>query len=251
MKIISLNTWKCDGDYSSRIENTLAFLKGQNPDLICLQEAFKTADGSTDTAQTIADFLGYSLFYSPARQKERLFKGEYKASWSGLAILSKYKLEDCITRPLWDLPEGGERIFQAVNLNKNGKSWLVINTHLCHLISEDSVRQKQLNEILAYCESQNAGTNTIICGDMNAELDVLNEACNNTTYQLKDSFDIAYPGRDKPATVLGLNKSIDFIFMLITKGKVTLNVVESTVHNGANLDYEISDHHPISATILT
>ena len=47
--LLTINTWKCDGDYHPRVEWLAAELKASGARIILCQECFQTADGKEDT----------------------------------------------------------------------------------------------------------------------------------------------------------------------------------------------------------
>jgi endonuclease/exonuclease/phosphatase family metal-dependent hydrolase len=67
MRLVSLNTWKAEGDYVRRIDAMAAGLSALSPDVIALQEDLRTADGLTHTALALARALGLQLSWVPAR----------------------------------------------------------------------------------------------------------------------------------------------------------------------------------------
>ena len=65
MRIVTLNTWKNEGDYARRLPLMRDGLAALSPDVVCLQECF-VADGF-DTAAFLAAELGLHLYAAPAR----------------------------------------------------------------------------------------------------------------------------------------------------------------------------------------
>jgi endonuclease/exonuclease/phosphatase family metal-dependent hydrolase len=76
MRIVSLNTWKCDGPYRQRLGLMAEELAALAPDVLLLQEVFATEDGHADTAAFLAQALAMHVIVSPARRKHRLFEGQ-------------------------------------------------------------------------------------------------------------------------------------------------------------------------------
>lgn len=73
MRIATLNTWKNEGDLSARLAAMAAGLRVLAPDVLLLQEVFRTADGAADTGRDLAAALGLALAYAPARAIDCLF----------------------------------------------------------------------------------------------------------------------------------------------------------------------------------
>ena len=89
LRVVTINTGKCDGPYRERIEWLATELTALDPDIVALQEAFCAADGRADTAALLASRLGLHLAWLPARYKARLLEGSAVEGWSGLALLSR------------------------------------------------------------------------------------------------------------------------------------------------------------------
>jgi hypothetical protein len=90
IRIITINTGKCDGWYPERIEWMLSELRRLEPDVIALQEAFRAEEGPMDTAGRLADGLDMDVFWTPARFKCRpLAAGDFVRGWSGMALLAR------------------------------------------------------------------------------------------------------------------------------------------------------------------
>ena len=87
MRIVTLNTWKNEGDYPRRLALMRDGLAELAPDLVCLQECF--ANAGHDTAAWLAAELGLDCHAAPARAKVRRHMGQDLQSTSGLAILAR------------------------------------------------------------------------------------------------------------------------------------------------------------------
>jgi endonuclease/exonuclease/phosphatase family metal-dependent hydrolase len=171
LRIVTLNTWKCDGSYARRVELMTRELTGLNPDIVLLQEVFVSADGDLDTARHIATSLQMSVVYAPARAKTRKLEGRSIASTSGLCVLTRYPVCDTQTLPLPTDEADGERIAQIIKLMIGHQSIWIANVHLTHLPAAADLRQAQI-ECVCAALSRAAGTSTrIIGGDFNAAAD--------------------------------------------------------------------------------
>jgi endonuclease/exonuclease/phosphatase family metal-dependent hydrolase len=169
MRLISINTWKAEGDYPRRIEAMAEALAAIKADVIALQEDFCTHDGSTHTARTLGKFLRMHLTRAPARAKKRLFNLEQIQSTSGLAILSQ---EPVLVQHILALPEDsrdGERIAQLVKIHGSQGDWWLANVHLTHLTDRPDLRHSQLASILSQANKLSANEPLVLCGDFNAE----------------------------------------------------------------------------------
>ena len=74
LSLITLNTWKCDGEYRIRLRLMAEGLAELNPDIILLQECFKTDHRQDNTARVLANTLSMNSCYLPAREKLRTFE---------------------------------------------------------------------------------------------------------------------------------------------------------------------------------
>jgi endonuclease/exonuclease/phosphatase family metal-dependent hydrolase len=81
IRIITINTWKGDGNYDWRMQLMAMELYNLQPDIVCLQESVRSEDYQIDTAEFLADFLGLEMVYAPARLKSRSI-GNFRFSLS-------------------------------------------------------------------------------------------------------------------------------------------------------------------------
>jgi endonuclease/exonuclease/phosphatase family metal-dependent hydrolase len=163
LRIVTLNTWKNEGDYRRRLELMAEGLAALSPDVVLLQEVF--AGGGCDTAASLARRLGMHVSCFPARLKRRQHLGRQVLSTSGLAVLSRSRAA-CQVLPLSSHPLDGERI--AVRADLAG-GLRVLNLHLSHLGGElgDALRAQQLREALNWAKADWTG-NLVVGGDLNA-----------------------------------------------------------------------------------
>jgi len=168
LTVVTLNTWKCDGDYPARLQPMISGLAALSPDLVLLQEAFRTDDGAADTAGLLAGRLGMEVDYRPARRKPRRFAGTERISESGLAVLSRHPLGPGRSVGLPSDPADGERIAQIVTVRAPGRTLFVLNLHLTHLPEADGLRREQCRLALAAMDAETGGAVAIVGGDFNA-----------------------------------------------------------------------------------
>ena len=155
MRLVSLNTWKCDGEYSRRLAAMEAGLGALAADVILLQEDFWAPDFDLHTAGRLGDALGLSCHSVPLRKKDRVVEGAVVRSFSGLSVLSRFPVLWNRTIDLPTHPDDGERSSQAVCLESSAGPLLVINLHLTHLSEAGELRRKQLAATL---EAPRGGT---------------------------------------------------------------------------------------------
>ncbi len=167
MRIVTLNTWKNDGDYERRLGLMAAQLSGLGPDLCLFQEVF-SGQGS-DTAGFLEDKLGGTAVRFPARQKPRTHLGQSVVSTSGLAILTRLEVRTQTLDLVTD-PRDGERIAALADLEIEG-GLRILNLHLCHLGGElgRHLRAEQLAQALAWAEADWDGP-LLVAGDLNARI---------------------------------------------------------------------------------
>jgi endonuclease/exonuclease/phosphatase family metal-dependent hydrolase len=164
VRIVTLNTWKNEGEYARRLPLMRDGLAAMTPDVICLQECF-SAEGF-DTATWLAAELGLALHAAPARRKPRQHDGRTLFSTSGLAVLVRG--EAASTRlTLTSHPADGKRIAQRLDLVAEGQSLRILNLHLTHLRNAADLRATQLGEALAWAGADLAG-GLVVAGDLNA-----------------------------------------------------------------------------------
>lgn len=164
MRIVTLNTWKNEGDYPRRLRLICDGLAELEPDVVCLQESF--AGAGQDTAAAVARHLGLALHAAPARAKLRLHDGRLTDSTSGLAILTRGVAQSRVL-PLPDDPADGERIAQAADLMTCGRPLRVLNLHLTHLRDAAVLRAAQFQAALAWAQDGLPGA-LVVAGDLNA-----------------------------------------------------------------------------------
>ena len=74
MRIVTLNTWKNEGEYERRLDLMAVGLGDLRADVVCLQECF--VGGGSDTAARLAAALGMRAYPAPARRKLRAWRQE-------------------------------------------------------------------------------------------------------------------------------------------------------------------------------
>ncbi|MBU2135756.1 MAG: endonuclease/exonuclease/phosphatase family protein [Alphaproteobacteria bacterium] len=166
MRIVTLNTWKNEGQYERRLALMAEGLGALAPDVVCLQESFQ-ADGY-DTARHLADALGLEVTAAPARRKMRLHDGLPLESASGLAILRRNGALGSGRLALLSDPADGERIGQWADVAPDLR---VLNLHLTHLRGPEAARLRAAQLAQALAVARRSGSGLIVAGDLNAPAD--------------------------------------------------------------------------------
>jgi endonuclease/exonuclease/phosphatase family metal-dependent hydrolase len=173
VKIITINTWKCDGDYHTRMRILADQLKVLKPEIVACQECFFSNEARADTLKFLADKLKMNYVFLPARFKKRYYEGGPVDSFSGLGILSTFPIVSFKHFELPTIPEDEERKVLVAELEaEGGQRITIINTHLTHLRYEVDLRKSQAKAVadvaLANKRNQSYG---VICGDFNAKIE--------------------------------------------------------------------------------
>src|ERR1700722_13204103 len=156
LTLLTINTWKCDGDYYIRRAVLLKELAAAGAQGILCQECFRSADAQTDTLEYLAAGLGMKSYFVPARRKERLLAGERVDSFSGLGLLTSLPVSDQAVIDLLASAADGDRKAQLLTLvPRPGRRMLVANIHLTHL-PDDRLRREQLSALLDAIHGNNA-----------------------------------------------------------------------------------------------
>jgi endonuclease/exonuclease/phosphatase family metal-dependent hydrolase len=189
LRIVTINTWKCDGAYRARLRWLGEELKRLQPDVVALQESFRDVAGQHDTAAYLARVLHFRSNFTPARFKQRLCEGETLEGWSGMALLSRRPWRYVASVDLPSDPRDGERVAQIGHLDWQGGVTLA-NLHLTHLRDAEDLRREQLETLLSHQALQDVHATRILCGDFNMTLDgsLLGE---REGASLRDTYDIA------------------------------------------------------------
>ncbi len=164
MRIVTLNTWKNEGDYPRRLRLMRDGLAALKPDAVCLQECL-AAEGF-DTAGWLAAELGLVAHRAPARAKTRRHDGRDLHSTSGLAILSRGAATSS-QLALPSHPDDGERIAQRLDISVDGRPLRLLTLHLTHLRDAAELRALQLTHALAWAGDGLLG-GLVVAGDLNA-----------------------------------------------------------------------------------
>jgi endonuclease/exonuclease/phosphatase family metal-dependent hydrolase len=164
--LLTINTWKCDGDYHGRMEALANGIAESGAQVVLCQECFKTIDGKVDTLARLSAALGMTASFVACRRKMRSLENKWVDSYSGLGVLTALPISAAAAVDLpSNLTDGGRKA-QWVTLEISpGYSILLVNIHLTHLRDED-LRRQQLKTVLKETLAGVAGIR-IIGGDWN------------------------------------------------------------------------------------
>ena len=95
---LTIATWNING-VKARLPNLLAWLKSDHPDIVCLQELKSVEEGFP---RLEIEDLGYNI------------AGVYQKSFNGVAVLSKFPLEDVMTALPGDEADEQARYVEAL-----------------------------------------------------------------------------------------------------------------------------------------
>jgi endonuclease/exonuclease/phosphatase family metal-dependent hydrolase len=224
MRLVTLNTWKGDGDYRRRLRLIAADLARLAPDMVCLQESLCTADGRLDTAGYLARRLGYECAWAPARYKRRLIEGRSWSCHSGLAMLARGAIARQGRIALPSHPRDPERLAQWIDITAQGRRWRFVNLHLTHLRKADAIRAEQLDTLLAHLHRNGSPDLVWLCGDFNAapEDAAMRVLEDRADWGIADAYTAAGgrpPGNTHPAGAAGSDgRRIDRVLVLTRNG---------------------------------
>ncbi len=180
MKILTLNTWQERGPWRLRWELILQWIEENQPNLICFQEVF-----NADWAQQVKSKTGYPyLVFHPEP--------------SGLMILSQHDINSsaCYTMKTKSPTENYQRyvLFAEIKIGKQRLG--LFNTHLSWKLDEGAVREKQIDELMAFARAKSEGGEVFICGDFNAPPSAPEIQKMILKGELTDAFGKTYPDID-------------------------------------------------------
>lgn len=215
MILVSINTWKCDGNYHRRLSLITEELLGLSADVIAAQEVFHALSSEASTKNHLTDYLGLANHYLPLRRKKRNLNGQAVDSYSGLCFFTNLTV---VRHDHFMLPShsaDGERAAQLLVIEQNRKKIALVNTHLTHLSDQPKLRLQQARTILERVTQDADWDAVIIAGDFNVLPDSLVVA------EVNQSFVDAFSEHPSPTHRSG--KRIDYVFYTPDAG---LKVVE-------------------------
>lgn len=168
VRVATVNTWKGDGRYSARLAALTAGLAEWGADLIALQEAIATADGTHSTARHLATALRLHVASHPTRSKPRTIEGQTYNSTSELAVLSRWPVLEVDAIGLPHDPADGDRAALLVAIETPVGTVRLANTHLTHLRERSDLRSDQLDAVVGHAFLGRTAAVRLLAGDMNA-----------------------------------------------------------------------------------
>jgi endonuclease/exonuclease/phosphatase family metal-dependent hydrolase len=163
VRLLTWNVWGRGGDWQARqpaIDSTLTAVR---PDVLALQETWRTADAWPQVAR-IADLLDYHVAVAHPSTTQ---PGDFD-----LAVLSRWPIRERRLHPLpvADSPPGDDRLALEVDIATPAGTLPICTTHLSWQLDQSHIRQAQVHAL--------ASTTTpptperlprVLCGDFNAE----------------------------------------------------------------------------------
>ena len=167
LRIVTINTGKCDGPYEARIAWLAEEAGRLRPDVLVCQEVFREESGQRDTLAALQRRLGLQASWAPARFKARECEGVSVEGWSGMAVLSRYPWAYIDILELPSDERDGDRVAQLGLLEVGDASVVIANVHLTYLRDADKLREAQLRAVLEHPLMQMRKAIRLICGDLN------------------------------------------------------------------------------------
>lgn len=169
LSLVSLNMWKCEGEYDRRLRLMAEGLSKYSYDLLLGQEVYESEDFKRSSASYLSAQLGLQPFFARARKKVRQVLGKNELGYSGLCIWSRKQPHQYKSIPLPSVKEDGERIAQVFILSISGVKIMAVNTHLTHLKGAATTRKEQLKTIVHEFKKWKEVAGIVLCGDFNSE----------------------------------------------------------------------------------
>ena len=259
LKIITINTWKCDGNYSARMQILAKQLQALKPDIIACQECFYSKKANADTLKYLAENLNMNYSFLPGRFKKRLFEEKWVDSLSGLGILSIFPIAAERHYDLPVVPGDEDRKALQTEIDLPGSTKLCLtNTHLTHLGNASGLRTKQAGAVAGIASANTSCRYNLVCGDFNSVIGseemitFIRSASAIDCYWAGNGTEPRYSMTD--AYKNGKFYCVDHIFVLPYPGK---NSYPEFINSGIvlNIADEVtglypSDHFGISTTIV-
>jgi endonuclease/exonuclease/phosphatase family metal-dependent hydrolase len=218
------------GKYTQKI---IDLLSREKPDIIALQEVIQDEGGNNNTAEFIANALGYHWVFSPVTS----FRHEGREVDWGEAVLSRYDIEKS---EVLELSTDPRHIGLLATIKIHEKKLHVVSTHLIHTHQTESVYQQEEARSLIRLVPKNR---TVVMGDFNALPDSKSIAIMRETFNQADPANAptwcVYPDGCATCKLGAVSKRLDYIF-------TTSDLQESDYHV---IQSDGSDHLPIEITL--
>ena len=151
MKILTLNTWQERGPWEERWEITLEGIQEFQPDLVAFQELF-----NHDWAGEIQKRTAFKTLIFPQEYCGLVLYSHFAVKSWGIIRLSQSPLEEYFRYSLW------------AELQREGASLFIFNTHLSWKLEDGATRQRQVEEILHLIQEKAGEKESVLVGDLNA-----------------------------------------------------------------------------------
>ena len=162
VRVASWNLWWRFANWEERLPVVIDRLRAADPDVICLQEVWH--DGTTSSAEVIAEALGYESHFAGTIEFEQGVR-------FGNAVVSRWPITATDELPLPAGDDGDEhRLVLRADLDGPRGPLQVFCTHLNWRLDHSHIRQEQvtaLAEMVAAAKPRSYPP--IVCGDFNAE----------------------------------------------------------------------------------
>lgn len=222
---------------------TIEMIKDQQPDILCLQEAFSFQNEFISLHCNEFNSIGISRLEQDAEHPSIFYNREkIKMIHWGNFWLSQ--TPDKVSLG-WDAACERNATWALMEYIPNGQKFFIVNTHLDHV--GEKAREEGLKLILGKIEKMNkSNLPLILTGDFNAEQEASSiKVLNNKLYNTRDTASQT----DSLCTFNGwgtCNTAIDYIFYNGFKECTTYKTIQREY---SGIKY-ISDHYPIKATLI-
>lgn len=229
LTVVTLNTWKGDGQYRTRLELMGREIRACQPDVVLLQECFAALELGYDTAASLAASLDFYYEVWRGREKVRDCEGQNVLSTSGVAVLSRYPIRSRKVVDLPSDPRDGERAALFAEISHPTIDLMVSSIHLTHLQHAESLRRSQFQTMVAELSAAPIDQVVLIGGDFNAPSDAP-EFLNNGTIDALELIDVRhFAGTPPRPTVTDSAVCIDHIMMRSAGALPPLNIRDVTL----------------------
>lgn len=201
-------------------------INASKADIVALQEVEMGVNrsGGVNEAKILGEKTGLYYHFFKAIDHDG---GDY-----GIALLSRYKIEDVKLIPLPQKTKAEDRVLGYATIKVGNQKIILANTHL-DANDEDDNRNVQMERILK--EFEHVSMPVILCGDLNSIAG--SEAVNLLDRQFKRSC-----SGDCPATFPETNPKVTIDFI------ATKSVQWQLLKHEVIFDSYASDHRPVMAT---
>ncbi len=234
IKIVSINTWKCDGAYAERMVSLASQLALLKPQIVFCQECFQTEDGTTDTLAFLSDSLKLRASFLPCRPKKRFFQGSWVESFSGMGVLSAFPIvaEEGFELPFMAADPG--RKMQKLDVEiKPGLYLSLFNVHLTHnLPGGKEIRKEQLHFISSIFNQQTDRIR-LVAGDFNCEASSAELGSFIQSAAVSDTYVLAKGGEPRYSMLDCFERRQPYCIDYIFSSPLSDSVIPSVFENGA------------------